>query len=131
MIRPVVIATILAASVSSLPVSAREEATVSAPVAHVEVTSDVNRYMAAVRRQNKSEARLLLISELRQLRDDLRDWALVSRGGSFKSEQGAIGAVLKSVNDQIAKLKAGQANVSNDEQDTGSLDPMLFELQGY
>lgn len=131
MIRPVVIATMLAACVTSLPVSAETATHTTVSGAHVEVTSDVNKYISAVRRQDKSQARALLIDELRQLRDDLRDWALVSRGGNFKDEQAAIIAVLKSVKDQIAKLKAGQPAVASDSEDSGALDPILFELQGY
>lgn len=86
------------------------------------------RYLDAVRLQNEREARTALIAKLRQIRDDLRNYALIARGGKMPDEQAAAAKVLQAIKDQVNALNAKDPGTNRDPQDTSSLDPLLFEL---
>lgn len=86
------------------------------------------RYLDAVRTQNEKDARLALIAKLRQMRDDLRNYAMIARGGKMTAEQAAAGNVLKSVHTEISNLLSKSPGSNVDPQDNSTLDPLLFEL---
>jgi hypothetical protein len=86
------------------------------------------RYLDAVRQQNAREAQAALIAKLRQMRDDLRNYAVIARGGKMTDEQRAAANVLKAIKDNVAALLAKNPGTNLDPQDNSQLDPMLFEL---
>jgi hypothetical protein len=86
------------------------------------------RYLDAVRQQNAREAQAALIAKLRQMRDDLRNYAVIARGGKMTDEQKAAANVLKAIKDNVAALLAKNPGTNLDPQDNSQLDPMLFEL---
>lgn len=86
------------------------------------------RYLNAVRMQDEREARVALIAKLRQIRDDLRNYALIARGGKMTSEQQAAAKVLASIKEQTNALLAKDPGTNKDPQDNSQLDPLLFEL---
>lgn len=86
------------------------------------------RYMDAVRTQNEKEARTALIAKLRQVRDDLRNYAMIARGGKMTVEQAAAGKVLAAIKGQITGLLAKSPGTNVDPQDNSPIDPLLFEL---
>lgn len=85
-------------------------------------------YLNAVRMQNERDAREALIAKLRQLRDDLRNYALIARGGKMTDEQRAAVNVLKAIKDSNATLLSKAPGTNVDPQDNSQLDPVLFEL---
>jgi hypothetical protein len=86
------------------------------------------RYMNAVRAQDKREAHAALLAKLRQMRDDLRNYAMIAKGGKMTDAQSAAVGVLKSIKDQTSALQAKDPGTNVDPQDNSSLDPLLFEL---
>lgn len=86
------------------------------------------RYLDAVRTQNAREAHAALITKLRQIRDDLRNYAVIARGGKMTDAQQAAANVLKAVKDNVAALQAKSPGTNVDPQDNSQLDPLLFEL---
>jgi hypothetical protein len=85
-------------------------------------------YMNAVRMQSERDAREALIGRLRQMRDDLRSYALIARGGKMADEQKAAVNVLKAIKDSVSALQAKSPGTNVDPQDNSQLDPLLFEL---
>ena len=85
-------------------------------------------YMNAVRMQNERDAREALILKLRQMRDDLRSYALIARGGKMTDEQKAAAGVLKAIKENVSTLLAKSPGTNVDPQDNSQLDPLLFEL---
>lgn len=86
------------------------------------------RYMNAVRLQDKREARAALLAKLRQMRDDLRNYAIIAKGGKMTDVQAASVGVLKSIKEHTASLLSKDPGTNVDSQDNSSLDPLLFEL---
>ena len=132
-------AKVLKASVLLLVVSAIGNLFVAANAAPSLETQDVQiiktsgdtqfvRYLDAVRTQNAKEAHAALVAKLRQVRDDLRNYALIARGGKMTDAQRAAANVLKSIKDNVAALNAKNPGTNVDPQDNSALDPMLFEL---
>lgn len=85
-------------------------------------------FLNAVRAQSERDAREAMIGKLRQLRDDLRNYALIARGGKMTDEQRAAGNVLKAIKDNTAALLSKAPGTNVDPQDNSQLDPLLFEL---
>jgi hypothetical protein len=85
-------------------------------------------YLNAVRLQNERDARAALIAKLRQVRDEVRNYALIARGGKMTDEQKAAGTVLKAIKDSVSSLQAKAPGTNVDPQDNAQVDPLLFEL---
>ncbi len=94
----------------------------------VGTTSSLKSYLAPVRANDEPAARLALLTKLREMRDDLRNYAVIARGAKLTEHQKASAKVLSVVKEQIGALSAKDPKTLSDPQDSTYLDPMLFEL---
>ncbi len=91
-------------------------------------TSSLNSYLAPVRSHDERAARSALIIKLREMRDDLRNYAVIARGAKLTEHQKASAKVLGVVKEQISALSAKEPKTIKDPEDDTDLDPLLFEL---